>query len=417
VTRPRRPLVLARRALLVVVLIGAAVIPGRASSGQVRHCTGLTCRTAGSILWTRGLSGSWLAETGEAGTVPSQAGAYAASGGGIAAVGTGTTVTAFLEKSGKQLWQVSLRGIPPGSDIVGVRAFSGAVAVGVGGGQATGRDEVILSAKSGAELRMYQAAAYGGAIEASPVTAVIVGPHAVTDYSNATGRALWSRAVGPAEQTWRVAGQYIYIEAGIGPGNGAGVMVLRRISLRNGAERVVRPEGKGDGGFPGTLSAEVDGDVLFAAGNGVRAYNATTGKFLWSRPSAYVELAESGQRTVYLASGSQLIGVDVATDQVVSRAPVSVASSLYWVRGDVALGLDQNGLGEAWGYNLSTRRVAWSTSSLPWPHYFVDLSGLGGSASPGSDLVLLATCAKVGPAPSGSSQPACLQPELAAVLA
>lgn len=403
--------------MLVVVLIGAAVIPGRASSGQPQHCTGLKCRSAGSILWMHGLSGSWLAETGEAGTVPSQAGAYAAAGGGIAAVGTGTTVTAFLEKSGKQLWQVSLSDIPLGSDIVGVRAFRGAVAVGVGGGAAAARDEVILSAKTGGQLGTYPAAAYGGAIEASQATAVIVGAHAVTDYSNATGRALWSRAVGPAEQTWRVFGQYVYIEAGSGSGHGAGVMVLRRISLQNGAERIVRPLGKGAGsGFPGTLSATVDGDVLFAAGNGVRAYNGTTGKPLWSRPSAYVELAESGQSTVYLASGSQLIGVDVATDQVVSHAPVSVASSLYWVTGDVALGLDQNALGEAWGYNLSTRRVAWSSASLPWPHYFVDLSGLGGSASPGSDLVLLATCAKVGSTPSGSSQPACLQPELAAVL-
>ena len=415
--RSRKPVALARRALLVVVLIGAAVIPGRASSDQAEHCSGVRCRSAGSVLWTHTLPGSWLAEPGEAGTVPSQNGAFAAAGGGIAVVGTGTTVTAFLEKSGRQIWQVSLSDIPPGSVIVGVRAFPGAVAVGVepDGGPSSGRDEVILSAATGGELRTYRAAAYGGAIEASRTSAVIVGAHAVTDYVNATGRVLWARAIGPDERTWRLSGPYVYVEAGSGPGSAAKVMVLRRISLRNGAERVVRAHAKT--GFAGTLSEVVDGDVLFATDQGVEAYDGTTGRRLWLRMSADVELAESGQGIAYLATGSRLIGVDVATDQVVSRAPMSVASSLYWVSGDVALGLDENGLGEAWGYNLATRRVVWSTPSLPWPHFFVDLSGLGGSASPGSDLMLLATCGRVGTAGSGSSEPVCLRPELAAVIA
>ena len=415
--RARKPVALVRRGLLVVVLIGAAVIPGRASSEQAQHCSGLHCRTAGSLLWTHALSGSWVAEPGEAGTVPSQNGAYAAAGGGIAVIGTGTMVTAFLEKSGKQLWQVSLSGIPSGADIVGVRAFGGAVAVGVepDGGPTAGRDEVILSATTGAELRTYRSAPYGGAIEASATSAVIVGSHAVIDYANATGRVLWSRAIGPDERTWRVSGPYLYIEAGSGKGPAAKVMVLRRISLHNGAERVIRAAGKS--GFPGTLSEVVDGDVLFATDDGVEAYDGTTGARLWFRRSADVELAESGQSTAYLATGSRLIGVDVLTDQVVSRAPVSVASSLYWVAGDVALGLDENALGEAWGYNLTTRRVVWSTPSLPWPHFFTDLSGLGGSASPDSNLMLLATCGRVGAAGAGSSEPACLRPELVAVLA
>jgi PQQ-like domain len=417
VRRARKPVALVRRGLLVVVLIGAAVIPGRASSEQAQHCTGLHCQRAGSVLWTHTLSGSWLAEPGEAGTVPSQNEAYAAAGGGVAVIGTGTTVTAFLEKSGDQLWQVSLSDIPAGAGIVGVRAFDGAVAVGVepDGGPTAGRDEVILSAATGGEIRTYRAAPYGGAIEASPTSAVIVRSHAVTDYSNATGRVLWSRAIGPDERTWRVSGQDIYVEAGGGKGRAAKVMVLRRISLRNGAERVIRASGRS--GFAGTLSEVVDGDVLFATDDGVQAYDGTTGRSLWFRQSADVELAESGQSTAYLASGNGLIGVDVLTDQVVSRAPVSVASSLYWVSGDVALGLDENALGEAWGYNLATRRVVWSTPSLPWPHFFVDLSGLGGSANPGSKVMLLASCGRVGPAGAGSSQPACLRPELVAVLA
>lgn len=414
--RARKPVALARRGLLVVVLIGAAVIPGRASSEQAQHCTGLRCRSAGSLLWTHALAGSWLAEPGESGTVPSQSGAYAAAGGGIAVIGTGTTVTAFLAKSGKQLWQVALNDVPAGAGIVGVRAFGGAVAVGVepDGGPTAGRAEVILSATTGAELRTYKSAPYGGAIEASRTSAVIVRSHAVTAYANATGRVLWSRAIGPDERTWRVSGQYLYVEAGSGKGAAAQVMVLRRISLVNGAERVVRAAGKA--GFAGTLSEVVNGDVLFATDDGVQAYDGTTGTRLWFRRSADVELAESGESTVYLATGSRLIGVDVQTNQVVSRAPVSVASSLYWVSGDVALGLDENALGEAWGYNLATRRVVWSTPSLPWPHFFVDLSGLGGSASSDSNLMLLAICGRVGPR-GGASQPACLKPELVAVLA
>ena len=78
----RGPIVWARRALLAIVLVGAAVIPGRASSHVSQHCNGLRCATAGSILWTAALPGSWLAEPGVSGTVTSQNGAYAASGGG-----------------------------------------------------------------------------------------------------------------------------------------------------------------------------------------------------------------------------------------------------------------------------------------------------------------------------------------------
>jgi hypothetical protein len=58
----------------------------------------------------------------------------------------------------------------------------------------------------------------------------------------------------------------------------------------------------------------------------------------------------------------------------------------------VALGLDQGQLGDAWGYGVSGQRVIWNTAILPWPHYFVDLSGIGGSTSPGSDTVILTTC-------------------------
>jgi hypothetical protein len=148
----------------------------------------------------------------------------------------------------------------------------------------------------------------------------------------------------------------------------------------------------------------------------VYAYDGQTGGLIWQRGSSALELADAGSGTVYFASGNALSGVDVHTRAVLSRATLSVAGSLYWVAGGVALGLDENALGDAWGYNLVTHRVLWTSSALPWPHFFIDLSGLGGSASPSDDVVLLASCARVGPAAASASGLVCLRPELAAVL-
>jgi outer membrane protein assembly factor BamB len=409
----RGPIVWARRALLAIVLVGAAVIPGRASSHVSQHCAGLRCPTGGSVLWTTGLSGSWLAEPGESGTVASQNGAYAAAGGDLAVVGTGTTVTGFSETTGKRMWQIVLTRVPAGSAIVGVRAFRGVVAVGVAppAGRPGTRREIILSAATGAEIRSYRSAAYGGAVRADAASTVIVGTRAVTAYSNSTGRVIWRRATGPTSQAWRVTGQTLYMTDS--PDSlGSTVPALRRIDLRTGAERIIRPPG---GPFSGTLTDAVGRVVLFSGSDGVQAYSGQTGEPVWSRASAGLELAAVGQATVYLTAGNQLLGVKVATGHVVSWAPISVAASLYWVSHGVALGLDQNSLGEAWGYNLRTRRIAWSSGSLPWPHFFVDLSGLGGSVSQDSDIVLLATCAQVGTAVTPNSAPACQRPELSAV--
>jgi hypothetical protein len=409
----RGPIVWARRALLAIVLVGAAVIPGRASSHISQHCAGPRCTAAGSVLWTAALPGSWLAEPGVSGTVTSQNGAYAGAGGSLAVVGTGITVTAFTESTGKRLWSVVLTGMPAGSAIVGVRAFQGVVAVGVAppAGQPGTRSEVILSAASGGELRSYPAASYGGAVWADTARTVIVGAHAVTAYANSTGRVIWRRATGPASQTWRVTGQTLYMTDS--PDSlGSTVPALRRIELRTGAERIVRLE---HGAFPGTLSDAVNGIVLFSGSKGVAAYNGQTGKQRWYRPATDLELASSGETTVYLTEGNQLLGVNISTNQKVSSAAISVTASLYWVMGGVALGLDQNSLGEAWGYNLRTRRIVWSSASLPWPHFFIDLSGLGGSASQAGDVVLLATCAQVGNSATPNSAPSCQRPQLAAV--
>ena len=82
--------------------------------------------------------------------------------------------------------------------------------------------------------------------------------------------------------------------------------------------------------------------------------------------------------------------------------------------GDV-LGIDHGAVGKAWGYDVAAQQVLWTSLPLPWPHYFVDLSGIGGSAAPDQDAVLLAICAQVGAQPTGTSAPRCVRPELVAL--
>jgi hypothetical protein len=292
----------------------------------------------------------------------------------------------------------------------------------------------MLSAATGRQIRIYPAATYGGAVAANDDSTVIVGPHAITAYDTATGRVRWSRAIGATGQAWRVTGDTIYVtDSGRSPGT-SGSTTVRRIDLQTGTEQTMRtaagtapgcplvagtaPGSQSDQAetAPGSLSDAAGNVVLFSGASGVRAYNGTSGKLLWCRTSADVELADSEQGSVaYLASGNRLIGVNFSTNSVVSSAPISVAASLYSVTSGVALGLDENGLGQAWGYNLNRRRIVWTSASLPWPHYFVDLSGLGGSTSPGGTIALLAACANVGAALSSNSAPVCRRPELEAV--
>ncbi len=410
----------AKRAVVAIVLVGAAVIPGRASNGQPRHCAGPRCTTAGSILWAAALPGLWLARPGVSGTAPADGGAYAATGGGLAVIGTGTTVIAFDDSTGKQSWRVTLAWLPAGWAVVGVRAFQGIIAVGVApslgpsstapGQSGAGRREVMLSAATGRQIRSYPAATYGGAVAASRASTVIVGARAITAYDNATGRVRWSRAIGATGQTWRVTGNTIYVTADGASAGVAGRVALRRIDLRTGAQRIVHIQGTA----PGSLTDAVGNVVLFSGADGVRAYQGSNGTFRW-RDAAEVELVDSGQDSVYLASGNRLLGVSLPTGKVLSSAPISVAASLYGVADGVALGLDENGVGDAWGYDLQTRRIVWTSGPLPWPHFFVDLSGLGGSLSPGGTIALLATCTDVGSAANATAAPACRRPELEAV--
>jgi hypothetical protein len=159
--------------------------------------------------------------------------------------------------------------------------------------------------------------------------------------------------------------------------------------------------------------------VLFSAAAGLTAYSGSSGALLWQRPGVVLEGDDQLRGTLYVTTaGGELIGLNPVTGARVPGTAARGSSALYNVRGGVALGIDQGGLGAAWGYDLARRRMIWASPPLPWPHYFVDLSGIGGSADPVTGSYLLAYCAQPGgPAtgPAGQAGQACLRPELAAV--
>ena len=53
--------------------------------------------------------------------------------------------------------------------------------------------------------------------------------------------------------------------------------------------------------------------------------------------------------------------------------------------------------------------VAWTSPPLPWPHFYSDLSGLGGSAAVSGDTVVVTACQRL-----ASSPGTCADPELVA---
>ena len=100
------------------------------------------------VRWTAPLPGTWVAAPGLTGTVPSSGLAYAAIGGGVAAVGAGLTVYAYSAATGALEWQNTLTGFPAGAAIVSVRAWPGEVTAGVSyrpAGRAPQRTEVVIS--------------------------------------------------------------------------------------------------------------------------------------------------------------------------------------------------------------------------------------------------------------------------------
>lgn len=412
------PLVWLRRAGFAAVLALTAVMPGPAAGFRSPPCRGPHCQTGGRVSWVQALPGSWVARPGMAGTVPGRGQAYAALDARVAVVGAGLTVAAYRAATGQPLWTARLNRFPAGSVIVAVRAWPGAVTAGVDVPAPAGprREEAVLAPATGRLLHVYPAAAFGGAVAAGHGgRLVIIGPRAVTGYNRA-GQVRWSRGTGNTAEAWQPDGSSVYVAvARDGYLGTAPVTALRRISLRNGAERIIRPR---RGGFAGSLSLAFHGVVLFTSAGGVTAYSGSTGHVLWRRRDALAEGVDAVTGRIYLASGNMLFGVDPRTGEGGSRsagAAVAGPPGLYGVRDGTLFGLDHGAQGQAWGYDVTSQRVLWTSRPLPWPHYFVDLSGIGGSTSPDLDVVLLAICGRLGPARPGSTSQPCTRPELITV--
>jgi putative pyrroloquinoline-quinone binding quinoprotein len=400
-----------RRWLLAAVLLALVVVPlpGPASGQQpaVR-----TAHQEGSAeRWTAPLPGEWAASGGAAGTVPASGQAYVAVGGGVVAVGIGLTVAAYRLSNGALLWQATLDA-PVGSKIMSVRAWPDVVTAGIAGPSGGSRTEAVLNAAGGTVLGTYPAALFGGAVSASAKATVIVGNGVVTSYDNATGRVAWRRRTAPG--AWRADGATLYVAQQPGGPLGAGpVTGLQVVNLNSGTERIMpSPNGRP---FPGTLAAAADGVVLFTSAAGVTAYSAWTGGELWSAAKAVPEGSDPVAGLIYLTSGTgALTGVNPFTGAAVTSVPGSAttgSAGMYEVRGGVALGLDSGAGGEAWGYSVTAGRVTWTVPGLPWPHYFSDLSGVGGSPAVSGEVAVIAACphlassAPAAPSTAASSPP------------
>jgi hypothetical protein len=399
-----------RRAAFAAFLVALALITGPVSGAQ--PCTDRACQSAGRVRWSRPLPGTWVAGPGQEGTVPAQGSAYAALNHGVAAVGIGSMVYAYRSRTGVPRWTADLARLGAGARVVAIRVWPAVVTAGLDVPAGTGgtviRREVVLSAATGRLLRSFPAAPFGGAVSASRRHTVIVGSTAVTSYDDTTGAVTWSRRTGPSAQAWRRDRTVLYMAVATGGYlSGAPVRELRRINLRTGAQQLVRPAGRS---FSGQLNRVLDGVAVFTDSHGTVGYSGRTGARLWRRNGAVPALADPGGHLLYLSYGATLTGIDPWTGHTevhVAGGSAAGTSAFYAARDGVVLGLDPGSQGDAYGYGPADGRVLWTNSSLAWPHYFVDLSGIGGSADPASGGVLLAACGGVSPGQR------CLHPELA----
>ncbi|HET9080143.1 MAG TPA: PQQ-binding-like beta-propeller repeat protein [Trebonia sp.] len=404
-------------ALLVVVLVPIPVLASD-TSPRSPACAGSDCLAlaASAERWAVPLAGYWSAgtgpgTTGDGGTVPvgGQA-AYVAVGGGLAVVGTGLTLTGYAEDTGKERWNTTLTA-PAGAQIISVRAWPGVITAGLLAPDGRSRTEVVLNAATGRELRHYPAGVFGGAVTASGTATVVIGLDMVTSYGNATGRVRWQRAT-TGDQSWQADGQTLYLaQAPGGYLSSSPVTALKVVNLKTGAERVLgSPLGQP---FSGTLAMAADGAVLFASPAGVTAYSGSTGGMLWKRAGWVPEGADPAVRQVdFTVPGGALVGADPLTGHVRAAVPAATATgaaAVYVVRGGMALGLDSGANGDAWVYDMASGKVLWTSSALPWPHFFSDPSGLGGSAAASGNMVVVTACPHL-----AASQGICADPELVA---
>jgi hypothetical protein len=433
----KMPVQRAALAVLLAAVLTAAIVITRLGSA----CRGGTsaCAARNYVRWSRSLGGSWIAQDGVEGTVLSQGQAAVAAGDGVAVIGFGLTLSVYDVSTGFPRWTQSLAGMPAGSAITSVRAWRGVVTVGVSmpsgaaptditgssaagtaagaSGSALARREIVLDAVTGKQLRAYDAAASGGAVLAGVKRTVVVGDTAVTSYLNKTGRATWRDPTGAAGQAWRVAGRKLYVTVSAGGQVGTDpVTAVRQIDLRSGAERLIRPP---RGSFDGALNGVVGGSLVFSGSSGLSLYSVANGKLTGQVPSAVAEGADPVLGVLYANIGGSLTGLDPATGRAVPVRPGTVPYGVYGVRAGVALGLDTGAGGAAWGYSIAKRHVLWTAKALPWPHYFVGDSGLGGSVDPASGTVLLVTCLATGQPVRGTviggSGKTCLKPRLVAI--
>jgi hypothetical protein len=424
-------------ALLLAAVLITAIIATRLDSA----CRGGTsaCAARNFVRWSRSLGGSWIAQDGVEGTVLSQGQAAVAAGQGIAVIGFGLTVSVYDVSSGFPRWTQNLTGMPAGSSITSVRAWRGVVTVGVrtaagaaptditgssaagtaagASGAAFARREIVLNAVSGKQLRTYDAAASGGAVLAGLKHTVIVGDTAVTSYVNATGRAVWRDPTGAAGQAWRVAGRKLYVTVSAGGQVGTDpVTAVRQIDLRTGAERLIRPP---SGSFGGALNGVVGGSLVFSASTGLSMYRIANGRLTGQVPGAIAEGNDPVRGVLYADIGGELTGLDPVTGRTLAAKSGTVPEGVYGVRAGVALGLDAGAGGAVWGYSMGKRHVLWTAKALPWPHFFAEDSGVGGSVDPASGTVLLVTCEATGQPVHGTviggGGKTCLKPRLVAI--
>jgi outer membrane protein assembly factor BamB len=398
-------------ALFVIVLVPLPVLASD-TPPKPPVCRGNGCRDQPARQWAVGLTGTWAAgmgptTTGDGGTVPAVGQAYVAVGGGVVVLGTGLSLTAYTLAHGKELWQTTI-GAPAGTAIVSVRAWQGVVTAGLLSPDGSSRTEAVINATTGAVLRRYPAAVFGGAVAASSTRTVVVGPSTVTSYDNATGRVRWRREIAGG-QSWQADGQTLYVaESSGGYLSSAPVTALKVINLSTGAERVLgSPLGHP---FSGTLAIAAGGAVLFESATGVTAYSSSTGDKLWAMSGSVPEGTDPDAGLVYLTSANGVLaGVDPLTGKTRASVQGTAAAAMYVVRKGVALGLTSGANGMAWGYNLAKGQVTWTWSALPWPHFFSDLSGLGGSAAASGDTVAVTACPRLSATPG-----ICADPELVA---